>query len=82
MNEPRNTDDFSASEVALAVGDNWERKTERETIYYVLSGYGVLNVETYGYSLGPEMAVYVPRNTAHDITNSGSVALTLVKYAA
>lgn len=82
MSKPIPADEFSASEVALAAGDSWESTAEQETIYYVLSGYGVLTVETYGYSLGPEMAVYVPKDVAHDITNSGSVALTLVKFAA
>lgn len=72
--------DFQADEIIIGVGQTLEKKVDAESFYYVLSGYGLLSVETYGYSLNPETALYVPGAKRHTFTNSGAVDLALVRY--
>lgn len=71
---------FSAHQVTVDVGDAWDAHTELESMYFVLSGFGLLHVESYGYPLGPETALYIPPSLAHQVTNTGSVPLNLVRY--
>lgn len=52
-----------------------------DLFYFVLSGYGLMNVEKYGYNLEQETSVFVPGGTQHTFTNTGDVDFVLVRYA-
>ena len=51
-----------------------------ETFYYVVSGYGMLTSDVYGYALEPQAGVYVPPKTDHAIHNTGGVDCVIVCY--
>lgn len=54
----------------------------KDRYYYVVSGYGRLQVDAYGYSLGPQSGVYIPMGNEHSIGNTGNVSLKLVRCSA
>lgn len=53
-----------------------------ESFYYVIDGYGLLEVDEYGYALEPQHSIYIPPNTLHSIQNSGESELLLLRYGA
>lgn len=55
---------------------------EYGTFYYVMSGYGILEVDAYSYALSPEDAIYLPPGTTHALVNTGGVDLVIVRYGA
>ncbi|WP_373893747.1 cupin domain-containing protein [Virgibacillus sp. CBA3643] len=54
--------------------------TENDLFYFVLSGYGLMNVEAYGYNLEQETGVFVPKDSRYTFKNTGEVDLVLVCY--
>ena len=55
--------------------------TGRDWYYYVVSGYGRLQVDAYGYSLAPQSGVYIPESNDHSIRNTGHVDMKIVRYS-
>ena len=51
-----------------------------ETFYYLVSGYGMLTSDVYGYALEPQTGVYIPAKTGHAICNTGGVECLIVRY--
>ncbi len=55
---------------------------EQDTFYYVLSGFGTLKVDVYGYDLEPQIGLYIPKGTPYTITNTSGTEMFLVQYSA
>ena len=53
---------------------------DNDLFYYVLSGYGFMSVEAYGYNFEQETSVFVPKKSAFTLTNTGDVELVLVCF--
>lgn len=53
---------------------------KNDLFYYVVSGYGLMSVEAYGYTLEQEASVYVPKGSEYTFTNTGDVELAIVCY--
>ena len=75
---------MSVEEIVLQAGESSPDliHAEDESFYYVLSGYGVMKVDAYGYGLEPQEAAFVPSGTGHAFHNTGGVELVLLRYAA
>lgn len=55
-------------------------ETTGNCFYYVISGYAVMMIEKYGYSLEPETGLFVPQGSVHEILNTGDVDFSLAIY--
>lgn len=68
----------------LSAGDRISKLSyaNEESFYYVTDGYGLLEVDEYGYALEPQQSIYIPPNTLHSIQNSGESELLLLRYGA
>lgn len=53
---------------------------EHDLFCYVISGYGLMDVENYGYNLEQETSVFLPKGSELSITNTGDVDLSIVYY--
>ena len=69
-------------EITLAPREATDQTVQyaEETFYFVVSGYGMLQSDVYGYALEPQVGVYLPSETAHSVRNTGAVDCVLVRY--
>lgn len=47
---------------------------------YIIAGYGLMSIESYGYSFEPEVGVYIPKGTEYKLTNTGDVNFEIVSF--
>ena len=51
-----------------------------DVYYYVVSGFGRLDVDAYGYALSAQSGVFIPAENPHWLSNSGAMDMKLVRY--
>lgn len=60
--------------------ESTEINNENDLFYYVISGYGLMTVEAYGYNFEPEVSIFVPAGSEYTFTNTGETDLVIVCY--
>lgn len=87
VNPERGSDDvvFRLSRMGEGGRDHWHRHEDAEQLLFVRSGEGRIRLSEPGdeterstHELGPETFVYIPRDTYHQVTNTGDGPLELV----
>ncbi|MBA7511400.1 hypothetical protein ES705_03393 [subsurface metagenome] len=68
----------------LMIDDKIEKLSysSEESFYYITNGYGLLEVDSYGYALEPQLSIYMPPKTLHSFQNTGESELILLRYSA
>jgi len=75
---------LSVEEITLAPDEESGELSysQEETFYFVVTGYGLLKSDVYGYALEPQVGVYVPPSTPHDVRNTGATDCVMLRYRA
>lgn len=64
----------------FAEGDSEFFEVEHDLFCYTLSGYGIMEIEKYGYNVEQGTGIFVPKGAEFTLTNTSDVALALVIF--
>ena len=66
--------------LCIKPGESTPINNEHDLFCYVISGYGLMDVQNYGYNLEQETSVFLPKDSELNIINTGDVDLAIVYY--
>lgn len=53
---------------------------KEESFYFIVNGYGMLNVDVYKYALEQQLSIYIPPKIEHSFLNTGESSLLIIRY--
>ncbi len=65
----------------LPPDDTFDIVSDYDRFYFIIAGFGVMEIEKYGYSLGPETGVFIPGGSVSQIKNTSDSDLNYVVYS-